>query len=251
MLALLGVFLLIISAIFRVSDGVRPLPPVLLMVDGFSSYLSGYCKTYCEARGIFVKDIVSPYICAAFQSQGRSVPEHLRAPSAGCELDWSNNNSLEDVSTMFCLSESESGTTTAERLQIALRLPGNGPSPQLRNKYLANKKARAAGLPVVEQEVAKTWLEAKSFISDLWSRQRARSSAAGDATQSLKCILKPCRGVASDGVYCCESLEQAEAAFKALLGKAQYGGGTNDAVLVQEYADGPEYAVDTVVSSTY
>jgi hypothetical protein len=27
-----------------------------------------------------------------------------------------------------------------------------------------------------------------------------------------------------------------------LLGKPKYGGGVNEAVLIQEYADGPEYA---------
>jgi len=31
------------------------------------------------------------------------------------------------------------------------------------------------------------------------------------------------------------------------VGKSKYEGGINDAVLVQEYADGEEYAVDTVV----
>lgn len=48
-------------------------------------------------------------------------------------------------------------------------------------------------------------------------------------------------------VHCCRSIEEAKTAFQSLIGKSKYEGGINDAVLVQEYADGEEYAVDTVV----
>ena len=73
----------------------------------------------------------------------------------------------------------------------------------------------------------------------LWLHQRARSR-----------IIQPSpvfnRGVASDGVYLCCTLEEVSRALSALLGKPKYGGGVNEAVLVQEFADGEEYAVDTV-----
>ncbi|KAJ1391846.1 hypothetical protein B484DRAFT_408627 [Ochromonadaceae sp. CCMP2298] len=52
-----------------VPSSVPPVPPVLILVDGFSSYLSGHCKPYCEERGITVRDVVSPYICGAFRAQ--------------------------------------------------------------------------------------------------------------------------------------------------------------------------------------
>ena len=80
-------------------------------------------------------------------------------------------------------------------------------------------------------------------------------------------------------VYCCKTIEEAEIAFRELLGKhwlyssilylsdlaknwmswyvyvnlegkSKYEGGFNEAVLVQEYSDGQEYAVDTVVRMT-
>ena len=41
-------------------------------------------------------------------------------------------------------------------------------------------------------------------------------------------------------------MKEAKDAFLALIGKPKYGGGVNDAVLIQEYVDGNEYAVDTV-----
>lgn len=211
--------------------------PVLVLVDGFSQYLGEYCKSYCKERGIYVKEVVSPYLCGIFKSQGRSVPEHLRAPELGEEGDWSRLSKLGGSEDIFVVSESESGISTAERLQNSLGLCGNGPMPQLRNKYLQNVRAKVAGLPTVEQTLAKSWETGSAFLTELWSRKR-----------DARCIIKPCRGVASDGVHCCEGLAEAETAFRKLLGKPQYGGGTNKAVLIQEYVEGPEYAVDTVVS---
>lgn len=52
--------------------------------------------------------------------------------------------------------------------------------------------------------------------------------------------------MASDGVHLCTTLHEVEYAFNSLFGKPKYGGGSNDAVLIQEFADGQEYAVDTV-----
>jgi len=150
---------------------------------------------------------------------------------------------------LFIISESESGTTTAERIQVALHLPGNGMSPQLRNKYLSNVMAKEAGLDVVRQVLAHTWMEASDFITDLWGDSSISSSSDDDGggnTSNHCCVVKPYRGVASDGVFCCNNIIEAQCAFDSLIGRSQYGGGINDAVLIQEYAEGVEYAVDTV-----
>jgi hypothetical protein len=215
------------------------LSPTLIIIDGFSNYLGGHCKAYCDENGIRIKDVVSPYICDIFNQRGRSVPEYLRAPAEGTEAEWAESLGLVDSDQICAISESESGIDTMERIQMSLDLRGNGRKPQMRNKFLANVLARKAGLPVVKQRLAKTWMEAREFITELWS--------SSDSTTA--CVVKPCRGVASDGVSLCRSLDEAEAAFHRLFGKARYGGGRNSAVLVQEYAEGPEYAVDTVVSS--
>jgi biotin carboxylase len=47
------------------------------------------------------------------------------------------------------------------------------------------------------------------------------------------CVVKPYRGVASDGVYLCRSKQAAKEGFEALLGQPQFGGGLNEAVLIQ------------------
>lgn len=214
----------------------RASSPVLVLVDGFSHYLGEYCKSYCKEKEIYVKEVVSPYLCGIFKSQGRSVPEHLRAPELGEERDWSDAANLGNSEDIFVISESESGISTAERIQKSLDLCGNGPMPQLRNKFLQNVRAKFVGLPTVKQTLAKSWEAGSTFLEELWSTK-----------DDKRCVVKPCRGVASDGVFCCEGLAEAEAAFRKLLGKPQYGGGTNKAVLIQEYVEGPEYAVDTVV----
>ena len=171
-----------------------------------------------------------------------------------------NNNIISESNEIFIISESESGTSTAERMQVALGLPGNGFSPQLRNKYLSNVMAKeggggGGGVDVVRQKLAYTWKEASDFITELWknggdddSGDASKENYSGDASkqQQRRCIVKPYRGVASDGVFCCSNLIEARSAFETLIGQPQYGGGMNDAVLIQEYADGTEYAVDTV-----
>ena len=45
--------------------------------------------------------------------------------------------------------------------------------------------------------------------------------------------MKPYRGVASDGVYLCRSKEQAKEGFESLFEQPQFGGGVNEAVLIQ------------------
>jgi biotin carboxylase len=67
-----------------------------------------------------------------------------------------------------------------------------------------------------------------------------------DVIQETSCVMKPYIGVASDGVYKCKSRKELEKAFADLYQHPRYGGGINDAVLLQEYLSGTEYAVDTV-----
>ena len=47
------------------------------------------------------------------------------------------------------------------------------------------------------------------------------------------CVVKPYRGVASDGVFLCRNKEAARESFDALFGQPQFGGGLNEAVLIQ------------------
>jgi hypothetical protein len=177
--------------------GIPSTTPTLVIIDGFSEYLSGECKAYCEEHGIRVVEAISPYICNMFKAQGREVPESLRAPVEEEEIfKWSSERGLIDergdglTSDMsinqntFIISESDSGVSTAENLAAVLNLPGNGVSPHLRNKYLSNQKAKAAGIEVLKQKLVCTWEEAQSFVEGLWV----------DCDEAdRKCVVKPYR----------------------------------------------------------
>ena len=66
---------------------------------------------------------------------------------------------------------------------------------------------------------------------------------------SSYCVVKPCRGVASDDVYFCKTLEDVKEAFQRIHETPVFGcanGSKHESVLVQEFAKGTEYAIDIV-----
>jgi hypothetical protein len=235
----------------------------LVLIDPVCDYLSGHCREYCQLNNINVIECLSPYMIGYMQSKGIDVPNAYRAPTEGYEKEWVNDkgltyNNIDDVDNdniddnnnindniidnkiIAVLSESDAGVATAERIQAAIGCPGNGIKPSLRNKYLMNLKGKEYKLKTVEQILAKTWDEAEEFIEHLWNN---------DGNSNKAVIIKPYRGVASDGVYLANTLSKASEAFYSLIGKPKYAGGVNDAVLIQEYADGQEYAVDTIAAN--
>lgn len=232
-----GIWFILAATCLQFCDGT--LHRTLILVDGFTEYISGYAREYCAENHIEVVDSVSPYLCAALAQQGRVLPQHLRAPLIAQEEEWIMEHELEDTSpkACFCLAESDSGVSTAERIQKALKLASNGIAPHLRNKFLMNKVAADHGIPVAKQALARSWEEIEKFLTELWS----------DVPESdRRCVIKPLRGVASDGVYLSRDIQSAEEAFLKLINQPRYEGGTNEAVVVQEFIDGQEYAVDTV-----
>lgn len=61
------------------------------------------------------------------------------------------------------------------------------------------------------------------------------------------CVVKPRRGVASEGVFKCGTLQDVAEASGAVIGSRQFGDeDINVDCLVQEYVEGVEIAVDTV-----
>lgn len=204
--------------------------PTLIMVDGPTTPSGPYWKIYCDDRDIEIKNLMSRFhggICGW-------------SPEPGTELEWySEGTSFVDRQNTFALSSSEPGLALVSRMTEALKLKGTKDLPFLTDKFFVNERARRAGVKTVEQVLARDWKEAEAFISELWSK----NTEAG----SNKIILKPRRGASSFHVHRCSSLREAESAFCGIIGKPQYGGGTNADVLIQECIEGPEYAVDTVV----
>lgn len=91
------------------------------------------------------------------------------------------------------------------------------------------------------------WAVAEAFLAQL-QEVRPISLAEEEASAVPLAVVKPARGAASGDVCVCYTVEEARAAFDAVLGAPTYGGGVNEAVLVQEFLQGQEWAVDTVSS---
>jgi hypothetical protein len=105
------------------------------------------------------------------------------------------------------------------------------------------------------------WAEAERFLTELLQEQQQparidvdddddddnnNNEAGAGAARAPLAVVKPTRGAASGDVYVCGTVEEARAAFEAILNAPTYGGGVNEAVLVQEFLAGQEWAVDTV-----
>lgn len=162
---------LIVSFISLISITIstRPSVPTVIFVDSFTEYLSGHVKRYCDEHGIRIVECVSPYMQKVLSSQGYDIPDSLKSPNNGEEMDWAvslnlfNEDDDDDhdnkhhqstavkslkCPNIICLSESDAGVSTAERIQEELHLRGNGKSPHLRNKYLLNERASENGIKV-------------------------------------------------------------------------------------------------------
>ena len=234
-------------------------PPALLVIDPFIDFLHDPLLQLCEERGIQVIDAVSGYTNAILTNVGDTLPRNV-VPEG---LDWDDIRVwVKFINTEHCeiscvLSESDVGISAAERIVQACSLKGNKFSPQLRSKYEVNEICRSAGLKVVSQLLTDDWGKASEFIDSLLPVTPSGSDEVEDAVNRnrnnqkgleliRRCVVKPYRGVASDGVSLCDTMEHARSCFEKLKGANTYGGGINEKVLIQEFADGTEYAMDTV-----
>ena len=169
--------------------------------------------------------------------------DHLsfRVPNIGEEMDWASSLDF-DIKGVYC--ESDAGLLSSERIGDALKLKqSNGINQARRNKYLMNKSAKAFGLNTVEQKLCKNLDEALEFARKLGLNRDTSSTE-----NTRRCVVKPLRGVASEEVYLCDDLLEVEQAFNQVKGSQIYGSPhkTHKNVLVQEFAEGIEYAVDIV-----
>lgn len=152
-----------------------------IVIDPFSHFLGKRLKRQAMAKGLACVDVLCPYTSASLGPGTR----RWRPPTAGQEAAWAAQMPFRKIA--FVLAESDVGTAvrvvlacllaclpggwgggscpthhprrrhrhpptslkyqTAERLQVALGVRGNGINPARRSKYLTNLalKARGAG----------------------------------------------------------------------------------------------------------
>lgn len=215
------------------------MPParVLILMDCFCPYHGLYL-----ARGAFaypdtaVVFCLSDYLRAYLQATD---PDdqwyHARLPDETNVEDWKAGLLGAEIVGVYC--ESDSGLADAERLRALLSTQCRD-DPTIdearRHKFLMNERVAEAGLATAEQRQCLSLKEAEDFAKDR-------------IEQGGRVVVKPHRGVATESVFLCDSLESLATAWQSIIGSKIYGSAEDhDSVLVQEFLSGTEYAVDVV-----
>ncbi|HEY5812017.1 MAG TPA: ATP-grasp domain-containing protein, partial [Terrimicrobiaceae bacterium] len=131
------------------------------------------------------------------------------------------------------LPGAECGVLLADQLSSALHLPSNGTrlSHARRNKFEMQVALQQCGIRSIPQIVSSSFKE----ILD-WTRGR----------DVQRFVLKPVDSAGSDGVSLCSNTDELRQAFEDVYGKQNQLDLINSSVIVQEFVEGVEYAVDTV-----
>lgn len=140
--------------------------------------------------------------------------------------------SLKSLNPKFCLAGIETGVELADRLGATLGVPNNGVtcSNARRDKALMGEMLFKKGVKAARQETFNEFEKAKSWV----------------ASVGFPVVLKPLKSAGSDSVRVCHNNSELESAFFSIIGKINKLGGLNERVLIQEYIDGPEFAVNAV-----
>lgn len=142
---------------------------------------------------------------------------------------------LRGYDPLCLIAGSETGVELAEAL-VELVVPGTGHVPALaaarRDKWAMAQAVRAAGVPHLRQ---------------LCSADRDEIAAwlAGTGLAGEPIVLKPPKSAATDNVHLVAPGEDWRPVFDQIHGHVNEFGLRNDAVLVQEFAAGTEYLVDS------
>eukprot|EP00956_Cyclotella_meneghiniana_P031498 scaffold82841_cov63-Cyclotella_meneghiniana.AAC.10 len=108
------------------------------------------------------------------------------------------------------------------------------------DKYMQYTTAKAAGIPVARQMLAKSEEDVFAFLKEYSS------------DENFKVVLKPQKGAGSVGVTFCDSPMAVWTAFDTIMGGSYcdhctaYKHYNNDGVLIQEFMEGTEYIVNLV-----
>jgi biotin carboxylase len=104
-----------------------------------------------------------------------------------------------------------------------------------RNKFNMQAVLSKQGkVRTIQQELCRSTQQVEDFVAKL--------TRAG----ITQCVLKPNQSAGSDSVSLCSTEEERAAAFHSVHGQINGLGQINDGVLVQEYLQGTEFAVDGV-----
>lgn len=202
----------------------------VVIVDPFSS--GAKLAEELRSRGVGCVAVESSSTIPASMKSGFDPTGFLEVIEAQGE-EAAVVNHLRRFEPRAVLAGFESGVELAERLAERLELPCNDPRfrSTRRDKFAMTQRVAAQGLRVPRS------FQSRDLPAILeWVHRH----------NEWPVIVKPLRSVASDHVFRCHGDAELERAVSAILACCNVLGEPNESVLVQEYLDGTEYAVDVV-----
>lgn len=148
------------------------------------------------------------------------------------EDDGRTLEGLRRLDVEFVIPGAEAGVLFADYLSEKLGVRTNGTALSLsrRDKYEMAERLRRAGIEAVKQ-----------FQSKDLNEILREAPKLGNIV-----VMKPLMSAGGDRIFFTKNEADRRQAFAQIMGEANIYGDPNQAVLVQEYLDGPEYMVDTM-----
>jgi len=221
-------------------DNGEPITKVLIAMDCLCSYHGGYLATRAlEIPGVAVVHVLSEYLESYLRSIGAAEEDDLfarRTPRTLEEAQRFLEAIGKGVECVAVYCESDSGLRDAEKLRELVGVTCvDDPivHEARRNKNLMYQKVKEAGLYVAKSQLCSSIDEALKVFAETMQGQRV--------------VVKPFRGVASESVTLCKTKEDILAAWEKITSSQVFGSAERHSnVLVQEFVEGTEYAVDVV-----
>ncbi len=140
---------------------------------------------------------------------------------------------VQRFSPIAVIAGSEVGVPLTDALSSLLGLPGNNPKTSLarRDKFLMTESLKKNGVPTIRSECVGSLDECLKTIRT-WNQ--------------YPIVLKPLAGAGTQGVHFCSDEKEVIEHFKEIKKALDFFGTQNQEVLVQEFAKGTEFIVNTV-----
>lgn len=181
----------------------------------------------------YIKDITEVY--AQYRKGGSEYAVHFTDDIIfmGADGEEAYRKLLDVYKPAALVAGSELGVAAADYMASLAGLPGNDPATTecRRNKFAMVEALKKAGVPAINSAKAGNVEECTS-LAEQWG--------------SWPMVIKPLSGAATKGVHFCSNMEELRAKADEVFKESDIFGYGNTQILVQEFAKGTEFIVNTV-----